>query len=314
MTVPSDCVGRALKAAKEHRLNTAAFLLSEALAYDMNCAGAWALKGLIAAAQGLIGDAVQAWQRFLTISGHADNKLVSGWLEKAKEALPVMNESRRLYNQALIVLENKGQEQVAIDLLQKAIRASGNLIEAYKLLGLVLYQQGDVKEAVSFWRKALRINSEDQDILTYLNGLGLTAVRSPVVNKKLNNFFIFLGAALIFAAIIAGVIVFRHEYGVQTRLQAQMQRELSERTKLQEEKENLIAEKNKNEQKIATLLADQKKIKQETDLLHSDYDSRMKILSDENKVLERKAKGLSAEIATLKRAAEKATNSTQNIL
>jgi len=83
------------------------------------------------------------------------------------------------------VLFQKGQVDEAIDYYQKALEINPNFANAHNNLGVALMQKKQVDEAVAQWQKALEINPQYADVH---NNLGVALIQNGRINEAIAQF------------------------------------------------------------------------------------------------------------------------------
>jgi tetratricopeptide (TPR) repeat protein len=316
MNISNKRVREASQAAKEHRLNAAESLISEALVYDANCKEAWALKGLIAFAQGGVEKSIHAWQRFLTFEGCEKDKFVLAWLKESKNVVPAVNKARELYNRALASLEQAGDEKSAINDLKESTRLHDSFLEAHKLLAAVFCKTGEMKMAVSEWGKALSVNKEDTDALLHLNNLGMLgmSVPRPALRKTVWPMLI-SAAGVFFVLLAAGGFALYQGHALHIRLETQLAQEkvrvettlqeknrvFSERQKLESKVEALTDERQKLESKVEVMTGEKQKMIRALEKTKEDYEKKISVAAKRNEALRGDKVDLEETILKLKK-------------
>lgn len=169
---------KGLAQSKDNDLSGAIVSLNKSLHFNKNNYLAHNVLGLVYFECGRAGDAIKQWVISFNIKKEEHN-LARGYIKVFEENAVIMekmNDSIKLYNQALTYIKRKN-EDMAIIRLKKAIELNPNFIDALNLLSFCYLITKENKKAISTIERALEIDINNPTALSYFRELGLNRVR-----------------------------------------------------------------------------------------------------------------------------------------
>lgn len=162
----AELYNEGLQYARENRLEHARCALKKAIRYNAENVEALNLLGVVYTRTGEIGEAIQLWEQSRKIDGNEFSNPAIEYLKKASRSASkasLMKEAIRLYNQALVSLED-GQMDSALMHLKKAVSISENFIKAREVLALCCLKNHQFSKAEDLIRSAIEIDAEDPSL------------------------------------------------------------------------------------------------------------------------------------------------------
>ncbi len=154
----------------DHELRLFALALRTKLAKEGDDSMAWMLLGRIWMSQGLMQDAVEAFERALPMAPNRTALLLS-------------------YSQALIVIGGDEELAKAGRAVARVLLAEPENLDALALMALIAYEKGDTKEAISAWQllgERLPANdSRHQVVQQRLQELGVVTLEPALVQRRI---------------------------------------------------------------------------------------------------------------------------------
>lgn len=169
ISISAALYNKGLEQANAGDLSGAAESLSHAVQFDKENYTARNLLGLVYYAVGRIGDALLEWviSTSLAKEGNPANVYIDAFQADTR-TVDKMNDSCRLYNQAIVYLKSKS-EDMAIIRLKKAIEMNPTFVDAMNLLSFCYLMKRDSAHALSLAERALQIDVKNETALKYFN-------------------------------------------------------------------------------------------------------------------------------------------------
>jgi len=201
--------------------------LRKCLALNKKHVEARNLIGLVYFEVGRIGEAYREW--LISVVLLSDQNPASDYLqsmEKNPRQLEKLNDTIRMYNQALEYIRQKSDDMAIIQ-LKKAIDINPSFVDALNLLALCYLMQGENDRALTVIEKALSADTNNSIALKYYkqatsgksrpelvrpakkNAAAPVMMRKPAVETGFGRSFTFAG---IFGVIIGGLCAFLFLY------------------------------------------------------------------------------------------------------
>ncbi len=165
-----DAYNKGLTLAKENDISGAISELKKSIKYNKTNITALNLLGVCYDRVGRIADASKYWiMSCLTIEDNVANDYLKNVEDKSSQR-EKLNESIKMYNQALVYLKQNSLD-IAIIQLRNSIDRNPKLIEAHNLLALVYIKSGEKDKAIGLLKKVLKIDSKNEKALRYLEAV-----------------------------------------------------------------------------------------------------------------------------------------------
>ncbi len=174
---------KGLDLAKENDISNAIIELNKAITYDSANIAALNLLGLCYDRIGRVADACKYWIRSCLI---ADENVAQKYLNVVEESVAErekLNESIKMYNQAIIYLKQDSLD-IAIIQLKNAIDRNHQFVDAYNLLALIYIRQNEGDKAIRLLKKVLDIDIRNDKALRYLESLNYKYVSKSNKHKN----------------------------------------------------------------------------------------------------------------------------------
>lgn len=180
-----EAYNRGLSFAKEGDISNAIVELEKSVKYNSTNITALNLLGICYDRVGRIADASKYWIR--SCLAFEDN-VAQEYLKSVEDEITKrekLNESIKMYNQALVYLK-QGSFDIASIQLKNAVDRNPNFVEAMDLLALVHIKQGNNDRAIQLLKKVLKIDAKNETATRYLSSLNYKNI-NKVSDKKSNS-------------------------------------------------------------------------------------------------------------------------------
>lgn len=170
-TVSIRLYNQALEKARENDLSGAAEQLEQSLVFDKNNLQARNLLGLVYYETGRIAEALRHW--IISTSYETENNPAESYincLQKNAREMEKRNDAVRMYNQALLYLQ-QNSDDLAIIQLKKSLDVNPDFLDAYNLLTLCCIMEKNYKRARQFIETVLKKDIKNPYALRYLQYL-----------------------------------------------------------------------------------------------------------------------------------------------
>lgn len=170
-TVSIRLYNEALEKARENDLSGAAEQLEQSLVFDKNNYQARNLLGLIYCELGRIAEALRHW--IISASYKTQDNPAESYIDRLQKNAREMekrNDAVRMYNQALLYLQ-QGSDDLAIIQLKKSLDTNPGFIDAYNLLTLCCIMEKNYKRARHFIETVLQKDIKNPYALRYIHYL-----------------------------------------------------------------------------------------------------------------------------------------------
>ncbi len=178
-----DAYNKGLTLAKQNDISGAIVELEKAVSYNNSNITALNLLGLCYDKIGRVADASKYWIKSCLVIEENIAKNYLNVVEERVSKREQINESIKMYNQALVYSQQKNFD-IAIIQLKSAIDKNGTFVEALNLLALVYITQGEKEKAIGLLKRVLKIDVKNEKALYYLESLNYKFPSSRTINRK----------------------------------------------------------------------------------------------------------------------------------